>query len=298
MCYRLSVSFSQRSYETDALFYVLEPGRNRFRSVLPLVVSEITRSNYQKALIVGAVAEIAWTGIIMHDDIIDHDNFRRGKVAAHQQFSLNSALCSAEVGILDGVEILARSGIPEEIIPFCSAVSRTYRGQILHQRITKNSSEEDLMSVYGLKTALSVWAVPAAASNANKHILIEISRTLGETGQIKDDLDDLFADGSYEVSMRDLCEGVWNLPWLLFYHKASTDDVGLVDKYFGNKGGIPPRGEIIGLLRRYGIVQDLIEYSRRRILRVISLIEELPDSEGKAILRAWAESHALEHYKG
>ena len=285
------------NYASAALYYTLGPGKNRFRSVLPLVTAEITGFDAEKAKVIGAVAELAWTGIIMHDDIIDFDTARRGRPSAHLQFSMNSALCSGVLGLVDGPVILCSENLSHEVQPYCEAVSRTYQGQILHQQANRTTTQDQLYNIYQLKTSLGVWALASATKGQpSKNTVYKFCTLLGEAGQIKDDLDDLFTEGEYEVSMRDLGEGIYNLPFVLFYSRADKEDILFMDQYFGKKGAVAPKEEIVRRLARYGIINQCQAASKKRIERAVSLLGELPDKPDKAVLREWAEAHSVKKY--
>jgi len=262
-----------------------------------LIVAELTGFDYDKSLTIGSVAEIAWTGIIIHDDIIDHDVLRRGRTCAHIKFTINSALCAGQLALTQGTIILGNNSLKGEIAAYCEAVSKTYQGQVSHQRITKTSTEAELYSIYRLKTSLGVWAITAAAPDAYKSCLTHFCTILGEAGQIKDDLDDLFIDSPDEVIMRDLRQGIYSSPWILFYQRATRNDAAFVDAYFGNQGTVAPRADILRKLCSYGVIDTLIEQSQQRISDALHLLTALPDADGRVILGEWAESHSVRHYK-
>jgi len=285
------------SFSTHPIHYTLSTGKNKFRAVLPLVISEMTSFDLEKAKIIGAVAEIAWTGIIIHDDIIDSDSERRGQTAAHIQFSMNSALCSGVAAICAGSSILKENGLENEIAPYMKAVERTYLGQIEHQEIHKKSNVDDLFRIYSLKTSMGDWVLRACAVDTKlKDKLRNIENNLGIAGQIKDDFDDLLTTSDYEMSMRDMREGIINLPFLLFYKYADRKSRNIFSTYFGKKGRNIPRDEIITLLRNLEIFGRCVAFSNERINAAKDILNNLPKGESKKILDKWIDSFSIEHY--
>lgn len=284
-------------YTTDPVHYILTPGRNRFRAVLPLVVAEVTGFDTEKAKIIGACAEIAWTGIIIHDDIIDYGLVRRGLPVAHRKFSLNSALCSGVLSLMRIPGILSAHGLENEVQDFCDAVNRTYKGQILHQEIRREADERKVLDIYRLKTSIGVWALTAATNGGGLREKIRaMSRFLGEAGQIKDDLDDLFVEGAYEPCMKDLQEGVYTLPFVLFYSLADRTDTARMDQYFGRRGEVP-KDIVLGLLNKYGVIEHCKKLSRERIENAKKIIGQSDKSEGLMVLNEWITAHSVEGYK-
>lgn len=292
-------SLYPRDVVTDPLYYTMDAGRNRFRAVLPLLIAELADFDPDKALIMGCVAEMSWSAIIVHDDIIDHDIVRRGQTAAHCHFSLSSALCSGEIGMLDGVGILATHGLSDKIVPYCDAIRSTYAGQLLHQYIAIHSQEHELLNVYRLKAAIGDWPIKGVAIASELHWVPRFCEVLAEAGQIKDDLDDLFCDDKYEISFRDLNEGTYSFVWLMFFARADQDDIMFINTYFGKKASErAPREEIIRKLEKYDIVRTLESYIDARVKTALSLLKNLPINDAKEVLTLWATSHTAARYEG
>lgn len=100
----------QPSYLEDATFHLLNSGGKRIRPALLLWFAQMTGSSIVQALPVAAAAEVFHTWTLVHDDIIDRDETRRGQASTHaslnayaeKNFGENNGLFGQSMAILTG----------------------------------------------------------------------------------------------------------------------------------------------------------------------------------------------------
>lgn len=219
----------------QSFYYALKIDRKRFRSTLPLITSKISKFDYRKAKMIGAISEITWAAIIMHDDIIDKDSKRKGRDSTHVEFGINETLSSGIICILDCFLAL-RNNMEDKVNSYAETVKKTYYGQKEHQNITEKSDLEELLNLYAKKTSLGVWCISTPLSDSSiKKKIKKFQRNLGIAGQIKNDLNDFFFENNYQNRMRDLEKGIINLPLFLLLHKSNKKDKKQIKSYLGAK---------------------------------------------------------------
>lgn len=196
-----------------------------------------------------AAIELVHTGLLIHDDIIDRDEVRRGEEALHisyrsEKFSdreaRNLALCSGDVAYFLAFQLISESEIQssEALSVFSSTFSRVGLGEMSDIELSGRESElERVVQMYRDKTASYTFALPlrlaaVLAEGEDRTDLKNLGLELGVLYQIKDDHLDLFSGsedtGKPEVS--DLVEGKTTLHTELLEQRNGTEINGDVSQ--------------------------------------------------------------------
>lgn len=196
-----------------------------------------------------AAIELVHTGLLIHDDIIDRDEVRRGEEALHisyrsEKFSdreaRNLALCSGDVAYFLAFQLISESEIQssEALSVFSSTFSRVGLGEMSDIELSGRESELDqVVQMYRDKTASYTFALPlrlaaVLAEGEDRTDLKNLGLELGVLYQIKDDHLDLFSGsedtGKPEVS--DLVEGKTTLHTELLEQRNGTEINGDVSQ--------------------------------------------------------------------
>ncbi|MCL2357940.1 MAG: polyprenyl synthetase family protein [Defluviitaleaceae bacterium] len=240
-------------------------------SVAPLVGVQ-GQSPRKPELIAATVAyEIFQTAILIHDDIIDKSETRRGKRTIHASesdahFGTSRAICIGDYGLFLANKILAEAGFAPEILAklfrlFAEIQIKTIQGEIMDVSlpvlpvdILKQYDEymRIVGAIYDSKTAwytlagpLMLGAVCGGASDEAINVLREIALPLGMAFQIKDDLLGVFA--SEEVlgkpPLADVAEKKQTILYGFALKHASPEQRDRLEKIYGN-----PLADEAGLL--------------------------------------------------
>jgi geranylgeranyl pyrophosphate synthase len=182
------------------------------------------------------------TGLLIHDDIIDRDEVRRGEEALHisyrsEEFSdrqaRNLALCSGDVAYFLAFRAISESEVQSSkaLSVFSSTFSRVGLGEMSDIELSGQASETDqVIQMYRDKTASYTFALPlrlaaVLATGEDRTDLKDLGLELGVLYQIKDDHLDLFSGtedtGKPEVS--DLVEGKTTLHTELLEQRNGTE---------------------------------------------------------------------------
>jgi octaprenyl-diphosphate synthase len=166
--------------------------------------------------------EMAHAGSLLHDDIIDESTTRRGRLAAHIEFDVPTAVLAGDRLVMLGVEQVANGGPRELVVSFCSAVNDLCVGESLERehRFDTTVTYDDVRQVNRLKTA-SLFAYAAEAGGILAGASARVRRAarvygtaVGEAFQTTDDLLDLRGDPKTMGKSigQDLLEGVVTVP--------------------------------------------------------------------------------------
>jgi geranylgeranyl diphosphate synthase type I len=187
------------------LRYCMEPPGHLYRSKMALMITDALNGNPKSAIPFGLSLEFIQTFSLIHDDIMDRSDLRRGKPTAYKEYGLNSAILLGDAFFAMAFEAVDRLETPdgrkEKLADLLArSTFQLADGQMMDiglEGSTTLPSVGDYMKMIGLKTAslFSVAAegagVIAGVSPSTRKDLREFGRLIGLSYQIKDDIEDL-----------------------------------------------------------------------------------------------------------
>ena len=198
-------------------------------------------------------AECGHVASLIHDDIIDHDDVRRGQQSVHRRFGRDDAIVAGDALIFDlfaGLAECGHAGAPDaRVVAALRAVARSgidmCRGQLLEAEATANRafSIEAYLAVADLKTAAFFRGVCESGAILGGGLVHEVAALasygeyLGLAFQIRDDLLSFVADDSKtgKPGTSDLVNGRLTAPVVLAYMNADIDDRALIERLLSSK---------------------------------------------------------------
>jgi len=185
--------------------YILSLGGKRVRPALVLLGAECFGGNMQDALPAAMSIELFHNFTLIHDDIMDVADIRRGHPSVHKKFGDNPAILSGDVMMVYAYEFLIKSpNASQTISVFNRTAIEVCEGQQYDMEFeTRNDVDiSEYIKMIELKTAvllggaLEIGALIAGASTSDCHQIYEFGRNLGLAFQLKDDILDTFAENA------------------------------------------------------------------------------------------------------
>ena len=224
-------------YLGEAAEYHLASGGKRFRPMFLMAVGAAVDADPHDSLQLGAAVELLHNASLVHDDIQDKDEFRRGKETVWKRFGPEMAINLGDLFISSTYSALARiSGggdvIAKLVALFADSTRRIISGQSEEIRLTRQTNIEPTTyhriarGKSGILMALPVVSVLTIASSeieviGNARLAME---NLGVAYQIQDDLSDLFGCKDGRPAGVDLLEGRMSLPIINYLSNAIESD--------------------------------------------------------------------------
>jgi|TARA_B110000240_G_scaffold142426_1_gene157554 geranylgeranyl diphosphate synthase, type II len=189
----------------DPIDYILKIGGKRIRPYLVLLAAESFGGDYKKALGAALSVECFHNFTLMHDDIMDSANLRRGNETVHLKWDTNQSILSGDALLIYSYNLLQvyEPTIYKKLNNVLNNVAlQVCEGQQLDLDFEHKSdvSFEDYINMIKLKTAVLVGAalkMGAIISEANDKDLINIYKfgvNLGIAFQLQDDYLDTFGN--------------------------------------------------------------------------------------------------------
>jgi geranylgeranyl diphosphate synthase type I len=232
-----SLRASKHSTLSDAMMHLVDGGGKRLRATLPWLVSKAVGDSHSGLLDIGAAIEIVHNFTLVHDDIMDDDDTRRGLNAVHIEYGLPTAINAGDAMLAIAFErlVLAKGLENKDVAAMVNRlawmVRRVSEGQQLdiefEDRIAV--SEEDYFEMIEGKTAVmfltcaEVGSRMSGADDETIQCMADWGLAVGLCFQLMDDLIDVLSDSDTlgKPAGSDLSQGKRTL---MVIHALSQED--------------------------------------------------------------------------
>ena len=189
----------------DPIEYVLSPGGKRIRPVLMLMAYNLYRDDVEAIFDPATAIEVYHNYTLLHDDLMDRADMRRGKATVHKVWNDNAAILSGDAMLVLAYQYMARVKT-DCLKPVMDLFSQTAleicEGQQLDMEFeTRHDvTEEEYIEMIRLKTSvllaasLKIGALLGGASSADANALYDFGMHMGVAFQLKDDWLDVYGD--------------------------------------------------------------------------------------------------------
>jgi octaprenyl-diphosphate synthase len=219
----------------DIARYVIEAGGKRIRPMVTLLsFRALGGKDIRQAVDLAAALEMIHSATLIHDDINDGGEMRRGRLAAYKKFGLQNALVTGDFLFVKAFGIGGK--FDEDIVELtANACAALAEGEIRQQRhaFDTDVSRDEYLDIIRRKTALPMMAgakiAGLLASARLEHIdaVGDFGLNLGMAFQIVDDILDVVGDGTRlgKPAGTDIREGNVTLVAIHALNDGSTIDV-------------------------------------------------------------------------
>lgn len=222
----------------------LEAGGKRLRPAFVALSARAVGQEFDIARTrkIGACMEMIHMATLIHDDVIDHADQRRGKPTASSIYGNTASILSGDVLLARAMVILAQDGDLEMIRMVSEAVVEIAEGEVreLEMRGKFDLSEEDHRQILRMKTASFIQccceagALIAGATLQERKALGEFGHHIGMAFQIVDDLLDYRSDKTGKPKAGDFREGQATLPLIYLRQSLTDEEIERASRHFGN----------------------------------------------------------------
>jgi octaprenyl-diphosphate synthase len=235
------------------------------------------------------------TATLLHDDVVDESDLRRGRSTARMIWGNQASVLVGDFLLGQAFKMMVEVGSLEALDVLSTAASVIAEGEVLQLSVAKNmeTTEDDYLSVIRAKTAAlfsaacEVGPIMAGVSKAERNALRSYGMNLGLAFQLIDDVLD------YGGSARDLGknvgddfrEGKITLPVVLAYRRGSESERAFWREAIeGGKSDDQALEKALGLITKYGSLKDTTARAEHYASIARDALAPLPDSAEKAAL--------------
>jgi len=276
--------------------YHLNSGGKKIRALLTLGCSKLC--GYSKGLRdvnLAACVELIHSATLLHDDVIDMSNIRRGKKTPNRIWGNQSSILVGDYLLSRCFEMMVEDGDHEILKLLSSTSSKIAQGEVLQ---LQHKGEVDMLEEIYLKiihsktaslfsAATKVGAIIANKNNKEKEALEFYGKNLGLVFQIADDT----LDYNSNINLfgkkigKDFFEGKVTLPIILVYQKSNVEEKKLLEKTFKkNERNQEDFKIILKLISKYNIINQCYKKAEYFINLASNSLSIFKHSEEKEIL--------------
>jgi octaprenyl-diphosphate synthase len=252
--------------------YHLNSGGKRIRALLTLGSAKLAGYDFlgQRDVSLSACVELIHSATLLHDDVIDESDLRRGIKTTNALWGNQSSILVGDYLLSRCFEIMVDDGDLEILKLLSSTSAKIAQGEVmqLEHKGEADLLEETYIDIINLKTAAlfsaatKTGACLAKSNEKEKSALESYGKNIGLAFQIADDALDYY---SKEVIFgkkigKDFYEGKVTLPLIIIYQRADTDERNLlVEMFKKNSRTKEDFDETLQLIKKYKAVEDSLE---------------------------------------
>jgi geranylgeranyl diphosphate synthase type II len=291
----------------DPARYVLSGGGKRIRPVLVMLACQAVGGDPLDAVEAGVAVEILHNFTLVHDDIMDRADTRRGRETVHRKWDENIAILVGDelMGIAYKTLLNTEKGDVRAMTRvFTDGVIEVCEGQSYDKEFENlpSVSEEEYLMMIGKKTgwlvviSAEIGAIIGGATEAQRSALVEYARCIGRAFQVQDDLLDVVADEAKlgKPIGGDIIEG--KKTWLLVnaLERAEGEDLALLQRVAtrtAKHDGLVE--EVTRVYTKLGILESATDKIAEDTTAALAALEVLEENEGRRML-LWLAQMLLE----
>jgi len=279
---------------TEIAEYLREAGGKRIRPSLLLLAAKVLGYTGAGAIRLGAVVELVHTATLVHDDIIDGADMRRGRPSPNATWGNEKCVLAGDWLYMQAFHVALEERNFRVLDLLISLTQQMVEGELLQiEKLGAAVSEEAYYDLIYRKTAclfsvsMRLGAVLAGASEAEEQALGNYGRAVGLAFQIVDDVLDLTATEKVlgKPVASDLREGKATLSVIHAHQHATAEEKRLVQTVLDDRSfDQVSREQIQQLLVRYKSVDYAMAAADRYATMAREELASFPDSEFKRAL--------------
>ena len=287
----------------EASIYLTKAGGKMLRPALAVLTSEAVGGNKENAFKAGAAIELIHTFSLIHDDIMDDDDMRRGMPSVHKVWGEDVAILAGDTLFSKSFEIILSSN-PEDIDPYqinqalatvADACVKICEGQALDMSFEDryDVAEDEYMEMIFKKTgaliagATKVGAIMGGASQDVVDAMYEYGRLIGLAFQIQDDYLDLASDEETlgKPIGSDIVKGKMTIIAINALSASEGSDYDDLLEILKKEDNSQEDIDLaIELFNKYGAIENARTLALESVDKAKEVLEILPDSSSKQAL--------------
>ncbi len=280
--------------------HLISGGGKRMRPMLTVAGAELCGYQGTRHHKLAAAVEFIHTATLLHDDVVDGSDLRRGKATANIVYGNPATVLVGDFLFTRSFELMVEDGSLKVLKILSRAASIIAEGEVdqLTAQRKIETSEEHYLQIIGSKTAAlfaaatRIAAVVAEKSEAEELALDAYGRNLGIAFQLVDDAIDYDSEATESGKEKgdDFREGKMTLPVILAYARGdATERKFWEEAIAGFLVEDEDLAHAVELINRHGCVDATRERARHYAQRAIDAIAGFPAGEARSAMAEAAE---------
>ncbi len=285
--------------------YIVGNGGKRLRPMLLLLAAKALGRIDHNHLALAAVIEFIHTATLLHDDVVDESDLRRGKQSANAVWGNAASVLVGDYLYSSAFEMMVRTNIMRVMEILSKTTTAIAEGEVLQLLNCNNpeTTEEKYLEVISRKTAIlfnAATRLAAVVSNASAEIeerLSQYGQHLGIAFQLIDDALDYKANKE-DLGKNlgdDLAEGKPTLPLIFAIKNSNQPEANVIIDAIKN-GNRDAFNEVYAIVKSSKAIEYTEQRANEEAQKAMAALDVLPESEFKQALLALASFSAQRSY--
>ena len=285
--------------------YIVNSGGKRLRPMIVLLAAQALGYTGDKHIGLAAIVEFIHTATLLHDDVVDTSDLRRGQPTANNKWGNSSSVLVGDFLYSRAFQMLVSIGQVDVMGTLSNATNVIAEGEVLQllNRNNPKTTEQQYLEVIRRKTAklfeAAAWlgAILAKADEDAETAVKEYGMQMGIAFQLVDDALDYSADAETlgKNIGDDLSEGKPTLPLIYAYCQGSSAQQKLIRQAI-EQGGLDDLSEIRLAIESVGAIEYTMRAAQQAAEKAKNLLDVLPNSPSKTALQALADFSVARQY--
>lgn len=275
--------------------YLIESGGKRLRPMLTVAAAQLFGKGVGNEVNFAAAVEFMHNATLLHDDVVDESDMRRGKPAARMVWGNKASILVGDFLLGQAFMMMVETGDIEALGVLSAASAVMAEGEVFQLAKTGDLSttEADYTEVIRAKTAIlfkaacEVGAMSGGADADGRAALAQYGLELGNAFQLVDDaLDYGSTSGALGKNVGDdLREGKMTLPVILALAEGSEAEKAVIAGALGKADASELEvSQVVAIFTKYNTLTRTLEKAEAHAVAAVKALAVLPESEMKTIL--------------
>jgi octaprenyl-diphosphate synthase len=279
-------------------FYIINSGGKRLRPALAILSARACGYEDDKHINLATIIEFIHTATLLHDDVVDNSDMRRGRETANNLWGNEASVLVGDFLYTRSFEMMVEMGSMRLMEILSHTTNIIAEGEVLQllNCHDADTTEARYLEVIHHKTAKlfeaagQLGAVISDASPEIESAMAAYAMHLGSAFQLVDDLLD-YRHSNEDIGKNvgdDLAEGKPTLPLIYGMQHGSEEQASIIRQAIEN-GERERIDEIINIIHSTGAVEYTAQAAQREVESAKAALSLLPDSDYKTALAALAD---------
>lgn len=279
--------------------YIILSGGKRLRPLFHLLSADISGYRGDVDIEIAGIIESIHTASLLHDDVVDMAELRRGKPTANSVWGNQAVILVGDFFYSNALRIAVMQNNQRIMETLSTATTSMTEGELsqLNRIGDPDIKEDEYMEIISAKTgalfsaACRLGAILGELSEEQENALANFGMKAGIVFQMTDDILDYMADeeGLGKRLCKDLCEGKITLPLLYILTAAEEDEATEIRKIIRDEFSEKGISRILSLIKKYNSIDISFKKAQLLIDEAKAELSVFPDTLAKEALLTIAD---------